>query len=110
MKKLYLVISATVIIAVMGYVAWKISSSRDQFSDTDQPGRTAHQDNGNTGAPITESQVILLPPDGAPDTEIPTSSVDTGEFKLPPDGGTPAGTDSHSQSGAPGFVMPPSAP
>ncbi len=109
MKKLYLVMSAALIIVFMGYAAWRFSTSRDKVSDNDENGRTANQDNANN-APITASDVILLPPTGAPETEIPSSSVETGDFKLPPDSGTPAGTESRPQSGAQGFVMPPSAP
>jgi hypothetical protein len=112
MKRMYLVISATVVVAIMGYAAWKFSSSSDNSSsDSGQPARTAHQDNPNDAPTLSDGTVIVLPPTAAPQTEATPSDTHAADFKLPPDSNNaPSGADVQSPASAPAIKLPPSMP
>jgi hypothetical protein len=106
MKRMYLVITAVVVIAVMAVAAWKFSTKCDS-SDSSQDDRSARQKNEDP-PPMIDGHVVVLPPTSAPLEFDRTSEPNTSNFKMPPDTARP-GADTQPV-GAPEFVVPPSNP
>ena len=109
MKKLYLVISAAAIIAIMGYAAWRLGKGGSS-SDVDQPNQAAHQE-ASSDEPMIDGQIVILPPTPAPQSDMPGNDSNTADFQIPPDVGTvPVSNQGESPDSTPTIVLPPSMP
>jgi type II secretory pathway pseudopilin PulG len=102
MKKMYLVLSAAVVIALMSYAAWRLTTGSNRSADDKEQDNAGHQAASDTPT-LADGQIVILPPSNE-ESEVTVPDPSVGTFTIPPDApatsGTPAAT--------PTFVVPPS--
>jgi hypothetical protein len=109
MKKMYLVISATAVVALLGYGAWRLSHSGDESSvESDKPSQAAQQETNSDSPTLIDGHVVVLPP--IDDVVVPAGDPNMADFQLPPDNGAiPIKTEPETPATTT-IVLPPSMP